>query len=134
MFMKEGMNKKGEFTTAQLLGLILGVVAVALVIIFATGGFAKIGELFEKVPSIEITAQACGGYANANLVNAYCNEFYKTKILGESQWVTCEYLANNSLATFDKLTEECSQTASVTEFCETLTKKNIEVNGQDCPQ
>jgi hypothetical protein len=132
MFMKKVIGKKGD-TNWVFLSLILGLVVVVVVVLFVTGGFGKISDVLDKVSDVEIIAQACGGYADAGLVNSYCNEFHKTEILGVKQWVTCEYLKDKPGVTFDAIDEGCtgSQEDLAKKRCETL-KDNERVNGEIC--
>ncbi len=126
------MSKKGVLIRNVLI-LLTGMAAVVLVILFATGTFGKIGDIFSKVSSIEITAQACGGYSSAGLESSYCNLFQKVDISGTKQYVTCKYLETKPEVVFDEWSGTCTsdQSALAEARCETL-KDNKVVNGEVC--
>ena len=134
MFMKKGKNNKGAFNWTQFFALLLGLAVLVVVLGFVTGVFGDIGNIFDKFPKVEVTAQACGAYASGNLVNAYCNEFYKVEILGVKQYATCKHLEGESGITFDALgADECTSDAMVLAvgFCNTMKDKTM-VNGKVC--
>ncbi len=134
--MKKVVGRKGDISPmGMIITIIVLVVTAGIVILFVTGGFGMISDVFSKVSSAEVTAQACTAYANADLVNSYCNVFQKTEILGTKQWVTCEYLVGQTGITFDRLGEGCpttpTQDALAIERCKTLRDKEL-VNGVVC--
>jgi len=129
--MKKRMDKKGQLDK-WFIPLIVMVIAAILVILFFSGAFGTFGEVFEKFSSVEIAAQACGGYASAELKTSYCNLFQKVEISGTKQYTTCEYL--ESYAEFERLSEECDAEKVellAIELCETLKDEGL-VNGRPC--
>ena len=126
------MSKKGVLIRNVLI-LLTGMAAVVLVILFATGTFGKIGDIFSKVSSIEITAQACGGYSSAGLESSYCNLFQKVDISGTKQYVTCKHLETRSEIVFEEWSGTCtSNQGNLSRTrCETLKDDDL-VNGEVC--
>lgn len=132
--MKKRMDKKGAMTQFQVLSFIIGMIAVVLVVLYATGFFGTVGDIFAKVSSVEITAQACGGYASAGLESSYCNVFQKVDIAGVKQYATCEYLEDKIEVTFEKLGGDGCPDNQVTlakNRCKTLKDDEL-VNGFPC--
>ncbi len=131
--MKKRMDKKGQLDK-WFIPLIVMVVAAVIIILFFSGAFGTIGEIFEKFSSVEIAAQACGSYASpeVNLKTSYCDLFQKVEISGTKQYANCEYLEN--YAEFEKLGEECDSIKVdrlAKEQCQTL-KDEVLVNGRPC--
>jgi hypothetical protein len=127
------MNKKAQqFSWGQLLGLILGLIVLVLVVLVVLGVFGPVGDLFERVPDLDIAANICGAYTQFG-INDYCFKFQKIKILGVTQYGTCKYFEVLPEITFEKLGEDCptTQEGSVKKFCQTLKDEEL-VNGKPC--
>ncbi|MEJ2267627.1 MAG: hypothetical protein P8X70_00950 [Nanoarchaeota archaeon] len=132
--MRKEMGKKGQEGAPLpviITFLILGATAIVL-FLFVTGFFGKGTNILEKASSLEISAQACGGYASSGLKTSYCNLLQNVEISGTKQHVNCEYLEN--YAEFEKLDEDCDE-EKVADLarkqCQNLKDERL-VNGIPC--
>jgi hypothetical protein len=85
---KESLNKKGQgLTIGTVILIILGITVLVFLIIGFSQGWDLFFGKFELTPSdLETTAQACKGYALAELKIDYCT----FRDVGGKEYVNCE--------------------------------------------
>jgi len=87
-------NKRGQqgMTIGTLLVIVLGVVAVVVLIIGFTLGTDAFFDLFKRGPSdLQLTASACGIFAQGELYLDYCTNFKLVDVDGEDRFVNCQF-------------------------------------------
>ena len=132
---KRGLNKKGQgLTIGTVIVIILGITVLVFLIIGFSQGWDLFFGKFELTPSaLETTAQACKGYALAELKIDYC----KFRNVGGKEYVNCEtpmIKDNYPEAVFDAI--NCDLIKTRTKFCEELGTgaEDVKVNEVKCSE
>jgi len=133
-------NKKGqEMTIGTLLLIVLGVVVVVVLIIGFTLGTDFFFDAIKRGPSdIQLTAGACEVFAQGGLKLDFCTEFKEVTILGNDQYVNCQFQQIDSVLD-TKIACSGSSTVESTTFCDRLKisdplnfDNSTLVNGNSC--
>jgi len=129
------VNKKGAFTTGQLLSLVLGAVAVVVVIIGFSQGWGIFTDIFDQADlDMEIISQKCNALTGASGAG-YCTDKIE---IAKNSYVNCEYAFDELGAVVDNPLD-CGLDAP-DQICEKIKLaegKNydgteIMVNGEEC--
>lgn len=136
--MKRGMSRKGV-ATGEVLLLVLGVFAVALVGYFVYKAFTKPTGVIDLLPDgKQAVALLCNGYAGSSeqFRLGYCTDFKKLKISGKDEYVNCDYLVKENAIEIDEKPENLDCSTAQQNFCNTgipvEDKDKIKVNGELC--
>gem|GEM_PF-4532716 len=101
------MNKKGQggLTWEQVLGIILGGIAVFVILGFVTGTFGAIGDLFKKSEiDVAFLSQKCEGLLSSGNIGGFCSDKIQ---ISSTSYMNCQYAIENLGVTVQTKYTDC---------------------------
>ena len=138
MFIKRGLDKKGDVTISTVILIVLGLAVLVFMVIGFTKGFDVFFGNLETVDpgKLEVIAQACKGYASAELRVAYC-EFREAGKEGSAKlYINCKYEDVQKVLRADGVPDLDACADSERRFCQNYAgeRSKVKVNDLLCTQ
>jgi len=134
--MRKAVNKKGQQSSFQTIGWILGIFVLIVVALAFTGVFGEFTDIFSKADvDLTLISQKCSALATPT-GTAYCTD--KTEI-GKNSYVNCDYAVTALGASVEGNPPTCDVNEDPKKICTRLSLEDdnfdagkVKVNGKAC--